>query len=130
MAGKFPVHLTKQPELEKHEILQHVMPKTNEINDSRLFDILRTLRKNIADSENVPPYVVFHDTTLKEMAVSFPQNTESMAKIKGVGAVKLDKYGNIFLEKINDYCIQNEIGERKTRTNAARAIVAKACIED
>ena len=114
MAGKFPVHLTKQPELEKHEILQHVMPKTNEINDSRLFDILRTLRKNIADSENVPPYVVFHDTTLKEMAVSFPQNTESMAKIKGVGAVKLDKYGNIFLEKINDYCIQNEIGERKT----------------
>ncbi|MBY0124004.1 DNA helicase RecQ [Bacillus sp. S/N-304-OC-R1] len=68
-----------------------------------LFVVLRTLRKNIADQEKVPPYVVFPDTALKEMSTYFPDDQDSMLRIKGVGQVKFDRYGKYFMEEIKKF---------------------------
>ncbi|MBU4485628.1 MAG: RecQ family ATP-dependent DNA helicase, partial [Candidatus Delongbacteria bacterium] len=71
--------------------------------DQYLFDILRALRKKIADEEKMPPYIVFSDVALKEMATRHPQNLEEFLDISGVGEFKLKKYGSIFTEKIVEY---------------------------
>ena len=67
-----------------------------------LFDRLRTLRKQIADAANVPPFVVFSDATLLEMASSRPRDERELLMVTGVGEHKLRKYGNAFLLLIND----------------------------
>lgn len=64
------------------------------------FDALRSLRKRIADEEGVPPYVIFTDSTLRDMCEKRPANSDAMRKVKGVGEVKLDKYGAQFLAAI------------------------------
>jgi len=66
-----------------------------------LFDRLRVLRKQIADSANVPPFVVFSDATLLEMASSKPRDERELLSITGVGEHKLRKYGASFLSVIN-----------------------------
>ncbi len=65
-----------------------------------LFEKLRTLRKRLADEQNVPPYIIFSDTTLKEMANSQPKTEEEFAEIKGVGKQKLTRYADDFLNEI------------------------------
>lgn len=75
--------------------------------DQDLFEILRNLRKTLADEEGLPPYIIFHDKTLKEMATYFPADTSALSGISGVGEVKLKKYGDKFLEKITEYCGEN-----------------------
>jgi ATP-dependent DNA helicase RecQ len=77
--------------------------------DSELFEILRDLRKNLADDANLPPYIIFPDTTLKEMAVYYPGNLDALSGISGVGEVKLKKFGDTFLESIIDYCAERNI---------------------
>lgn len=81
--------------------------------DHALFDILRKERKAIADKANVPPYVIFSDKTLLEMAIYFPQSTNSMLTIYGVGATKNARYGNTFLRLIQDYCSKNNLDENR-----------------
>lgn len=71
--------------------------------DRKLFAALRKLRKEIADSENIPPYVVFNDASLAEMAEIKPLNEAEMLDISGVGHVKLERYGEQFLMKIASY---------------------------
>lgn len=66
-----------------------------------LFDRLRTLRKRIADTANVPPFVVFSDATLLEMASSKPRDERELLAVTGVGTHKLNKYGAAFLVLIN-----------------------------
>ena len=68
-----------------------------------LFEILRKLRKELADKQGVPPYVIFSDVTLKEMTNSLPQNKDDFADVKGVGKLKLEKYADIFLAEITRY---------------------------
>lgn len=75
--------------------------------DNKLFEILRTLRKEIADKEGMPPYIVFSDVSLKQMSILYPRDYESLRRINGVGEVKLKKYGDLFLEKIRDYLNYN-----------------------
>jgi superfamily II DNA helicase RecQ len=62
-----------------------------------LFEALRALRREIADRDATPPYVVFHDATLREMATVRPSTEEEMLEIGGVGKRKLEKYGADFL---------------------------------
>jgi ATP-dependent DNA helicase RecQ len=71
--------------------------------DPVLFEVLRKKRKELADQANLPPFTIFHDRTLKEMAVYFPQTRESLAAIYGIGAAKMEKYGPVFLEIIRQY---------------------------
>jgi len=68
-----------------------------------LFEKLRILRKKLADEQNVPPYIIFSDVTLKEMAGTLPKTVEDFAEIKGVGKQKLTLYAQQFLSEIREY---------------------------
>ena len=70
--------------------------------DEELFDHLRTLRKQLADSRGVPAYVVFNDATLRAMAKAKPGSESEFLSLPGVGAAKLETYGAVFLEAIAD----------------------------
>ena len=72
--------------------------------DVKLFRELRKLRKQIAEEEEVPPYVVFNDATLIEMAREQPCDDDELLEINGVGHRKLERFGEAFLECIRDYC--------------------------
>jgi ATP-dependent DNA helicase RecQ len=72
--------------------------------DEALFQELRQLRRQLAASENLPPYLIFSDATLSELSAYFPQTLEEIQRINGFGAVKLEKYGRAFLQCIVDYC--------------------------
>ena len=74
-----------------------------------LFDRLRRLRKQLADSQSVPPYVVFADSSLKLMAQQQPQNIEDFAEISGVGTHKLTQYGQKFLSEIRAFCQEQKL---------------------
>ncbi|MGB7891119.1 MAG: DNA helicase RecQ [Microcoleus sp.] len=69
-----------------------------------LFTVLRTLRKQIADEQFVPPYVVFADKSLRDMAEKRPQNLTEFEEVYGVGSNKRNKYGKVFLEAIRTFC--------------------------
>ncbi|WJE41308.1 DNA helicase RecQ [Bacillus halotolerans] len=71
--------------------------------NDELFERLRTLRKQIAAEQGVPPFVVFSDQTLKDMSGKQPVNDEELLSIKGVGEQKRAKYGRLFLEEIQAY---------------------------
>ncbi|MHB1042828.1 MAG: DNA helicase RecQ [Eubacteriales bacterium] len=77
--------------------------------DDSLFEQLRRLRKEISQKENIPPYIVFADSTLREMCEYFPSDKSSMLSIKGVGEAKFDRYGRPFLELIRKYANENGI---------------------
>ena len=68
--------------------------------DQELFNQLRVLRKQIADRDEVPPYVVFGDASLAEMAATLPTDKDAFLQINGVGQTKLQRYGNEFMEEI------------------------------
>ena len=68
--------------------------------DQELFEHFRLLRKQIAERDKVPPYVVFSDATLKDLARYLPENKLDMLEIKGIGLKKFDSYGEAFLEII------------------------------
>lgn len=71
--------------------------------ETDLLTKLKKLRKEISEREKLPPYVVFHDTTLNEICAKLPTNKEQMLEIKGIGDKKLEKYGEEFLKVIIDY---------------------------
>ncbi len=74
-----------------------------------LFALLRQKRKQLADTENVPPYVIFSDKTLVEMSRLYPQSMASLAKINGIGKVKLARYGEEFLQVLNPFCQKRKL---------------------
>lgn len=76
--------------------------------DNSLFEVLRVLRKKIADEGNLPPYMVFADSTLKEMSATCPTDKQALRLVKGVGETKLERYGDDFL-----FVIQQYVGEHK-----------------
>jgi ATP-dependent DNA helicase RecQ len=80
-----------------------------ESGDKELLSRLKELRKDLASSEKIPPYVIFHDSTLREMAENLPADKDSMKKIKGIGEHKLDKYGQQFLSVICQYITEKNL---------------------
>ncbi|MEX2574492.1 MAG: DNA helicase RecQ [Balneolaceae bacterium] len=80
--------------------------------DENLFDRLRVRRKELADENGIPPYIVFPDTTLMEMSYYFPQSDESLLHIYGVGKSKQKKYGGDFLKVILDHCSETGLEEK------------------
>lgn len=71
--------------------------------DQPLFEALRAERARLARAQGVPAYVVFHDTTLRDMALARPRNRDALATVAGVGAAKLDRYGEAFLAVIREH---------------------------
>ncbi|HEY8803716.1 MAG TPA: DNA helicase RecQ, partial [Clostridium sp.] len=112
--GQFPVvHLKdKAVAVLKNEqkVFQKVeKKKAKAVKDTGLFEILRSLRKEISEREKVPPYIVFADSALREMSEYFPVNEKEMLNIKGVGESKLNKYGEEFIKVIKEYMKENNI---------------------
>jgi ATP-dependent DNA helicase RecQ len=77
--------------------------------DKTLFSLLKDLRKELARKESLPPFVIFQDPSLEDMAIQYPINMDEMQRITGVGAGKAQKYGKPFLELISSYVEENEI---------------------
>ncbi len=77
--------------------------------DENLFDLLKKLRKDVAKKKNLPPYVVFQDPSLEEMATVYPTTKDELAKINGVGMGKITKFGKPFLDLIEKYVEENDI---------------------
>jgi ATP-dependent DNA helicase RecQ len=80
--------------------------------DRSLFALLRNKRKELADAAGVPPYVIFSDKTLAQMAAYFPQSKEGLLNMSGMGKVKYERYGADFLKVIKEYCRENRIEEK------------------
>lgn len=93
----------------KRKIEKFIEAQVDEVYDAKLFEILKALRKRISEETHVPPFIVFSDTSLKQMATYFPTSEDQMLKISGVGYSKFDKYGNRFLETIKPYVSENNI---------------------
>ena len=86
-----------------------------------LFAILRQKRKEMADEAGVPPYVIFSDKTLVEMAAYYPQSVESLLNISGVGQVKSRQYGEAYIAVIKEYCQKHNIAERQKETSREKS---------
>lgn len=86
----------------------NVVIPVQEVTDvnGELFEVLRTLRRSIAEEEKMPPYVIFTDATLKEICRYNPQTKEAMLAIKGIGEVKFEKYGVLFMEAMRAWHAQ------------------------
>ena len=80
-------------------LAQTAMPEA----DKALFQALRQKRLELARQQNVPPYVIFHDKALIELAAARPSSRAEMTKVSGVGEAKLDRYGPAFLAVIAEY---------------------------
>ena len=97
----FPVdsadHITEEP-------VHDTTPEESNEYSHELFEQLRTKRRELSEAEHVPAFVVFHDKTLREMATRLPQSVEAFGQISGVGPVKVEKYADVFLPLICDYC--------------------------
>lgn len=93
--------------------------------DEALFEMLKNLRKKIAKEKNIPPYVIFQDPSMEEMATTYPSTIQELAQITGVGMGKAVKFGKQFIEVITRYVEENEIETAtevvvKTTTNKSK----------
>ena len=77
--------------------------------DEELFSILKDLRKKISKVKNVPPFVIFQDPSLEDMAIQYPITIDELQNISGVGAGKAQRYGKEFIELIKRYVEEKEI---------------------
>ncbi len=97
MRGESKVEIAMVPEGRK----RRERGVANPVGDP-LFEALRAKRRELAEEQNVPPYVIFHDATLREMATIKPATLAQLGEITGVGARKLDTYGDAFLRVVAD----------------------------
>jgi len=103
-----PIRLTKAAAVTKA-----APPRAGEIScDEALFERLRRLRKRLADERGVPPYIVFSDVSLRQMARFYPSNETEFAQISGVGEQKLKRFSKVFLSAIAKYRRENSTNPR------------------
>lgn len=109
LRGEAPIYLRRELDKEKTKQKEGRAKSTLELpeEDMHLWHALRKLRKSLADEANVPPYVIFSDATLKDMILKRPNSGEEMLCVNGVGDVKLERFGDAFLEVLRE----NEFAE-------------------
>ncbi|OAN87210.1 ATP-dependent DNA helicase RecQ [Marinobacter sp. EhC06] len=104
LKGRQAIELRKDPVIKKTAGRasggRSSSPVKDQITDQAGWEALRACRKELADKQGVPPYVIFHDTTLFGMLERKPRTLDELAEVSGVGAAKLEKYGEIFLQTI------------------------------
>lgn len=110
--------------------------------DETLMNMLKDLRKQVAKKHNLPPYVIFQDPSLEEMATAYPSSMEDLAKVQGVSLGKAQRYGQAFIDLIKKYCEENDIerpmditiktvaNKSKTKVNIITSIDRKIALED
>lgn len=94
--------------LEEEEDIMEGAHKTSTA-DKTLFSLLKDLRKEISRKENLPPFVIFQDPSLEDMAIQYPITFDELHQITGVGVGKAQKYGEPFLKLIEQYVEENDI---------------------
>jgi ATP-dependent DNA helicase RecQ len=109
----FPVELARDhdftTEIEEEEESPEKASHSGKSYDDKLFEILKNLRKKIAKEKNLPPYVIFQDPSLEEMATTYPTTKDDLAQVNGVGMGKVNKFGKEFIETIKQYVEENDI---------------------
>lgn len=108
-------------EVDEEEESEARTPVNTKSYDVKLFEILKTLRRKIAKEKNLPPYVIFQDPSLEEMATTYPTTKDDLAQVNGVGMGKVNKFGKEFLEVIQNYVDENDI-------ETASDVVVKASV--
>ncbi|MBC5773594.1 DNA helicase RecQ [Pontibacter sp. KCTC 32443] len=115
------VQLVKFDEVKQPvEEVRKARPKKEVIQDA-LFERLRALRKRMADEHGVPPYVIFSDSTLQEMAAEKPTNRIAMLSISGVGSLKYERYGYDFVNEIINFITDEQ--EKGNKVKGATHLV-------
>lgn len=111
MDSPYSVDLFKDHDFEKESEAerQDMLINTAAAYDEKLFELLKAERKRVAKSKNLPPYIIFQDPSLEEMATTYPTTKEELAQINGVGMGKVTKFGAPFLKLISNYVEENEI---------------------
>ena len=107
----FRIDLYKDQDFEKlgqNEVNEEQL-HTAQAYDEKLFELLKAERKRVAKSKGLPPYVIFQDPSLEEMATVYPTTKEDLSQINGVGMGKVAKFGASFLQVIQNYVTENEI---------------------
>ncbi|MDR3049255.1 MAG: DNA helicase RecQ [Elusimicrobiota bacterium] len=90
---------TKSGQSGQHKDKSAVLAAKN----SKLYAALKQLRQDLSAQQNIPAYIVFHDSALIDMCKKLPQNKEDFSKVSGVGASKLDRYGEVFIKTIKEF---------------------------
>jgi ATP-dependent DNA helicase RecQ len=93
----------------EEEELYEALGSKSSTADKTLFSLLKDLRKEIARKEKLPPFVIFQDPSLEDMAIQYPISVDELKQITGVGTGKAQKYGKPFLDLIKEYVEENEI---------------------
>ncbi|MCK5416567.1 DNA helicase RecQ [Candidatus Parcubacteria bacterium] len=111
---------------QKIDIVDKKQTQKDSINyNTKLFEILRKIRKILAEENNVPPYVIFSDKSLQEMAYYFPNNKANFKQISGVGELKFKKFGDIFIETISGFSAENNIEPKEINNKPIKKIKTK-----
>jgi ATP-dependent DNA helicase RecQ len=123
LKNRQPIHLAKavlKPKTKKRGTEKHFLQSDRRhahigeiVCDEMLFDRLRRVRKMLADRRGVPPYIVFSDVSLRQMARFYPSNEEEFARINGVGERKLKEFGGLFIAEIAAYRRANPSQSKK-----------------
>ncbi len=101
--------LMKQIKMESPAVAEQATRRVGAIEcDEGLFEVLRGLRKHLADARGVPPYVVFGDVALRQMARRYPRTEDAFLAIPGVGRQKLREFGPAFMEVIEEWLLEND----------------------
>ncbi|MGW6665061.1 DNA helicase RecQ [Peribacillus sp. NPDC055009] len=127
--GQFPVlkvtNAGREVLLGQKKVLRKEIKKVSSISaDHGLFEELRQLRKELASTENVPPFIIFSDASLKDMAVKLPRTEEEFLEVKGVGVQKFERFGAAFLQVISEYVQAHP--ELETNTMVTKETVKRA----
>lgn len=108
------VFIKRKIEKVEDKIISKITSNENLKYDEDLFEILRKIRMDIAKENNIAPFIVFSDVSLRQMSTFYPTDEDKMLDIEGVGLNKLEKYGNIFIEAISNYVLENNIQVSQT----------------
>jgi len=111
LKNPFEIKMSKDHDFEKESADQKIEEAqfNGKAYDEKLFELLKAERKKVAKLKNLPPYVIFQDPSLEEMATVYPTSKDELAQINGVGMGKVSKFGASFLKLIQDYVEENEI---------------------
>ncbi len=103
-----------------HEIDQSQILAETAVYNPALFHLLRAKRKELADENDVPPYIIFSDRSLQEMATYFPHSAKMFSQMHGIGQRKVEQFSDIFLPLIVDFCQENDLQEKPKITSTRR----------
>ncbi|MCB0525796.1 MAG: DNA helicase RecQ [Lewinellaceae bacterium] len=142
LKNPYPLEITLNHDYDEGDYVADDEKGGTAVLDETLMHILKDLRRDIAKKQNLPPYIIFQDPSLEEMATQYPISMEDMSKIVGVSQGKAQKYGQPFVDAIKKYCEENEIerpmditiktvaNKSKTKVNIIQSIDKKLNLED